>query len=182
MPFNIGPAELIIVLIIALIVVGPGKLPDLGAAVGKSLKPFVETLERNSGNIESTIKDARDLASKLSTAANKVEGVLASAENLFSGQGVRGMVGDVGDAARSIRKLADNLDARTKEITAGLNRATGPALRQYEQLAADAQVVGDHADELVERHRRRAEQPQRLAGVRSADRPRAECAERGFVR
>lgn len=40
MPFNIGPGELIIVLIIALIVVGPGKLPDVGAAVGKSLREF----------------------------------------------------------------------------------------------------------------------------------------------
>jgi len=40
MPFNIGPGELIIVLIIALLVVGPGKLPDVGAALGKSIKEF----------------------------------------------------------------------------------------------------------------------------------------------
>ena len=40
MPFNIGPGELILVLIIALIVVGPGKLPDVGAAIGKSLLSF----------------------------------------------------------------------------------------------------------------------------------------------
>src|SRR5512146_86389 len=40
MPFNIGPGELIIVLVIALIVVGPGKLPDVGSALGKSIKEF----------------------------------------------------------------------------------------------------------------------------------------------
>ena len=40
MPFNIGPGELIIVLIIALLVVGPGKLPDVGAALGKSIREF----------------------------------------------------------------------------------------------------------------------------------------------
>ena len=40
MPFNIGPGELILVLIIALIIVGPGKLPDVGAAIGKSLREF----------------------------------------------------------------------------------------------------------------------------------------------
>ena len=40
MPFGIGPGELIIVLIIALIVVGPGKLPDVGAALGKSIREF----------------------------------------------------------------------------------------------------------------------------------------------
>src|SRR3954452_16051070 len=40
MPFNIGPGELIIVLIIALIVVGPGNLPDVGSALGKSIREF----------------------------------------------------------------------------------------------------------------------------------------------
>ncbi len=40
MPFNIGPGELIIILIIALIVVGPGKLPDVGSALGKSIREF----------------------------------------------------------------------------------------------------------------------------------------------
>ncbi len=40
MPFNIGPGELIVVLIIALIVVGPGKLPDVGSALGKSIREF----------------------------------------------------------------------------------------------------------------------------------------------
>ncbi len=37
---SIGPAELVIVLLIALIVVGPGKLPDVGAALGKSIREF----------------------------------------------------------------------------------------------------------------------------------------------
>ena len=40
MPFGIGPGELIIVLVIALIVVGPGKLPDVGSALGKSIREF----------------------------------------------------------------------------------------------------------------------------------------------
>lgn len=40
MPFNIGPIELIIVLAILLIVVGPGRLPDLGSAMGKTIREF----------------------------------------------------------------------------------------------------------------------------------------------
>ena len=40
MPFNVGPGELIIVLVIALLVVGPGRLPDVGAALGKSIREF----------------------------------------------------------------------------------------------------------------------------------------------
>jgi TatA/E family protein of Tat protein translocase len=37
---NIGFPEIIIILIIALIVVGPGRLPDVGAALGKSIREF----------------------------------------------------------------------------------------------------------------------------------------------
>ena len=37
---NIGPMELIVVLVIALIVLGPGKLPDVGAALGKGIREF----------------------------------------------------------------------------------------------------------------------------------------------
>lgn len=40
LPFNIGPGELIIILAIALVVFGPGKLPEIGSAVGKSLREF----------------------------------------------------------------------------------------------------------------------------------------------
>jgi TatA/E family protein of Tat protein translocase len=35
-----GPLELVIILVIALLVLGPGKLPDVGAALGKSIKEF----------------------------------------------------------------------------------------------------------------------------------------------
>jgi TatA/E family protein of Tat protein translocase len=40
MPFNIQGPELIIILIIALIVLGPGKLPEVGSALGRSVREF----------------------------------------------------------------------------------------------------------------------------------------------
>ncbi|MRR35782.1 twin-arginine translocase TatA/TatE family subunit [bacterium] len=38
--FGIGMPELIIILVIALVVVGPAKLPQLGQALGSSLRNF----------------------------------------------------------------------------------------------------------------------------------------------
>ena len=35
-----GPLELVIILVIALLILGPGKLPDVGAALGKSISEF----------------------------------------------------------------------------------------------------------------------------------------------
>lgn len=37
---NIGPMEILIVLIIALIVFGPKKLPELGHSLGKGIREF----------------------------------------------------------------------------------------------------------------------------------------------
>ncbi len=37
---NIGLPELIIILVIALLVIGPGKLPEVGTALGKSIREF----------------------------------------------------------------------------------------------------------------------------------------------
>ncbi len=45
---NIGPMELIIVLAIALIVLGPKKLPEVGKSVGKGMREFKESLSGDS--------------------------------------------------------------------------------------------------------------------------------------
>jgi sec-independent protein translocase protein TatA len=45
MPFNnIGPMELIIVLVIALLVIGPKKLPEVGKSLGRGMREFKESL------------------------------------------------------------------------------------------------------------------------------------------
>ena len=37
---RIGVPELLVILVIALVVFGPGKLPDVGKALGKSIREF----------------------------------------------------------------------------------------------------------------------------------------------
>ena len=41
---NIGPLELAIVLIIALVIFGPKRLPDLGKSLGKGMREFKDSL------------------------------------------------------------------------------------------------------------------------------------------
>ncbi len=44
MPFNIGPGELIVVLIIALLVIGPKKLPDMAKSLGNGMREFKDSV------------------------------------------------------------------------------------------------------------------------------------------
>ena len=44
--FNVGPLELIAVLIIALIVLGPQRLPDVARSVGRGMREFRSALDR----------------------------------------------------------------------------------------------------------------------------------------
>ena len=41
---NVGPFELIIVLVIALVVLGPKRLPEVGRSVGKGMREFKDAL------------------------------------------------------------------------------------------------------------------------------------------
>jgi sec-independent protein translocase protein TatA len=44
MPFNIGPMEMIIFLVIALLVLGPKRLPEVGRSLGNGLREFKASL------------------------------------------------------------------------------------------------------------------------------------------
>jgi len=41
----ISPVHLIIVLVVALLIIGPRKLPETGAALGRAVKDFRDSLE-----------------------------------------------------------------------------------------------------------------------------------------
>jgi sec-independent protein translocase protein TatA len=56
---GIGPTELIIVLVIALIVLGPKRLPEAGRSIGRGLREFRESV---AGRHDNDDDDADDVA------------------------------------------------------------------------------------------------------------------------
>lgn len=54
---SIGPWELVLVLVIALIIFGPGKLPEVAKSVGKGINEF----KRASNEVKQQVKDAVNL-------------------------------------------------------------------------------------------------------------------------
>jgi sec-independent protein translocase protein TatA len=47
MPFGLGAPELILVLVIFLIVFGVGRLPEVGGALGRSIREFRENVQED---------------------------------------------------------------------------------------------------------------------------------------
>jgi sec-independent protein translocase protein TatA len=60
MPFNVGPMEVVIVLAVALIILGPKRIPDAGRALGSGIRNFRRSL----------ISDTPAEGSEISTDAN----------------------------------------------------------------------------------------------------------------
>lgn len=61
---NIGPWELIAVLAIVLIIFGPGKLPDVGKSLGKTLREFRKAQNEITDQVDAAIKEPEPQGSK----------------------------------------------------------------------------------------------------------------------
>ena len=59
---SIGPMELIVVLVIALVVVGPKKLPAMGRSLGNGMRQFKESISGDSRDESPAIADRQKTA------------------------------------------------------------------------------------------------------------------------
>jgi sec-independent protein translocase protein TatA len=68
---NIGPTELIVILVIALLVLGPKKLPEVGKSLGKGIREFKD-------GISSSNHHADEPVQQVAAAPQPVDSVSAS--------------------------------------------------------------------------------------------------------
>jgi sec-independent protein translocase protein TatA len=70
---NIGPVELIIILVIALLILGPGKLPEVGSAFGKTIREFRKAASDIQESTTVSAKPATEPPAAVAPAARPLE-------------------------------------------------------------------------------------------------------------
>ena len=113
-------------------------ISDNAESIGRTVRN-VEAISKavDADNVRSLVANADGLVKQLNESAGRFDKLMASLDGAL-GSGENSTIAEIAQAARSFRKLADNIDARTKEISAGVTKFTGSGLRQYEALASDA--------------------------------------------
>jgi phospholipid/cholesterol/gamma-HCH transport system substrate-binding protein len=119
------------------------------AGIVDSANEVVQTVHENRGNIDSTLKNFSEMSAKLNESADKVDGVLTSAQSFLGSPGTKGAVDRISEAAISVKKLADDVDFRIKDIATGLSRFTNTGLREYEALAIEGRRTVEDIDRVV---------------------------------
>jgi phospholipid/cholesterol/gamma-HCH transport system substrate-binding protein len=119
------------------------------AGIVNSASEVVDTVHQNRGNIDSTLKNFSEMSAKLNDSADKVDGVLTAAQSFLGSPGTKGAVDRISEAALSVKKLADDVDSRVKDISVGLSRFTNSGLREYEALAVEGRRALEDIDRVV---------------------------------
>jgi len=55
--FGLGPTELIIILVIALVIFGPSRLPKVGQSIGEALRSFRESTSKVEDEVKKSLEE-----------------------------------------------------------------------------------------------------------------------------
>jgi phospholipid/cholesterol/gamma-HCH transport system substrate-binding protein len=84
--------------------------------------------------LRSSLRNIETVTSTLADNSKRLDKVMLGLQNLIGGTDGNGQIGL---AADSIRKLAEDLDKNTNEIAVGLNQFSNTGLKEYQALAVD---------------------------------------------
>jgi len=107
---GIGPLELVLILLVFLIFVGPGKLPEIAAFLGKAYRKLKQATTELSREVKEMGEEAKSAGGEIKTAANP---------GGTSSDDLKGAVRGIQDARKAIRTVLDpraGLVGELKEI------------------------------------------------------------------
>ncbi len=126
--FGIGMPELIIILVIALIVIGPSKLPDLAKALGKGMAEFKKATQeiKESLDVDDDLRQVKD------DLVDSVSGLEASIR----------MDGDLSTEKREgLVESESDLESPDEDVNGSSTEADGSKYADFDEMIEDYEKV-----------------------------------------
>jgi phospholipid/cholesterol/gamma-HCH transport system substrate-binding protein len=120
---------------------------DVTQAAREAMRRIDSLVADNETVLKGALKNIEMFSQTLATNSERIEHILAGTEGLLGGGTDK--PGDIAQAARAIKTAAENLDARTAEISTGLARFSNNGLREWERLATDGRRTLAEVDKMV---------------------------------
>jgi phospholipid/cholesterol/gamma-HCH transport system substrate-binding protein len=128
-----------------MLIADPSASQDVTRAAREVLQNINNLLAEN-GSLNNTFKNVEAFSQVLARNSQRFDNILAGLENLSGGPDGKG---DIQEAAKSIRLLAESLDKRAVEISAGINHFSNTGAREIEAFAADGRRTLAEIDRAV---------------------------------
>lgn len=71
--FGMGTPEILVIMVVALIIFGPGKLPEIGAQVGKAVRDFRKITREMTSEFEDSIGDVQSSVNEVKQTVSNVQ-------------------------------------------------------------------------------------------------------------
>ena len=138
--------------------------PEAGADVTQAARDVLSRINgmvaENETAMRTSLRNIETVTTTLAQNSQRLDKVMAGLENL-TGSGEN--QGEIAEAAEAIRRLADNLDKRTDQISVGLEHFSNSGLKEYEAFAVDGRRtlaemqkvlknIDDHPSRLIFGH------------------------------
>ena len=120
---------------------------DVTQAAREAMRRIDSLVADNEAVLKGALKNIEAFSQTLAANSQRIDHILSGAEGLLGGGADQ--PGDIAQAARAIKSAAENLDARSAEISTGLTRFSTSGLREWERLAIDGRRTLAEVDKMV---------------------------------
>jgi phospholipid/cholesterol/gamma-HCH transport system substrate-binding protein len=139
------------------LVAGANATADVAQQARDVLSRIDSLVAENELTLRSSLRNIQTVTSTLADNSQRLDKVMDGLQNLIGGTNGNGQIGQ---AADSIRHLADDLDKNTNEISAGLTQFSNSGLKEFQAFAIDGRHtlaelnkaiknINDHPSRLI---------------------------------
>jgi phospholipid/cholesterol/gamma-HCH transport system substrate-binding protein len=129
------------------LVAPPGATTDVTQAARDTLRRLDDFIAENQKAFHDALKNIDTFTSAMARNSDRIDKITEGLQNLTGG--TDGKSGEINEAARSIRTLAENLDKRTAEITVGIGKLTTSGTRTLTTIDKAAKHFDENPGRII---------------------------------